>query len=104
MKLPSFRHVLGSLRILKRRSTELGQPGLAVWTRAGEAVAHDVSRTVSALAHQNECTQRELADRIRDIVADRKVTPQELAQLQRMPAALITGAERSHDIGEVIQL
>jgi hypothetical protein len=97
----ALRSILGAFRITRRRALEAGQPGITVWTDAGERAAQEVGRAVVDLAHRNECAEHEAARRLREMVADGKIDPQELAELQRLPANLEACAERDHDIGEI---
>jgi hypothetical protein len=97
-----LRQLVGILRILSIRARDLGQPGLRVWTESGARLTARIGRDVSDLAHKNEVILRDWAARIRGILADGKVTPAEVAELERVPAALTDCAERSQDISEVV--
>lgn len=96
--------VIGAFRILRKRAGELGQPGLRVWSDAGERAAAKVASEVSAAAHANECDESDLAQRLEQMAADGKVDAVEFKQLLRMPSRMKRCAERSHEIGEAVQL
>ncbi len=98
---PTFRHVVGSFRIIRRRAVEVSRPGLAMWADAGERAAVGVSTRVRDTAHRAEVTAREIVAKLRRILADGKVTPKEIAELKAMVPEAERVAEHCHDTTEV---
>lgn len=79
---PSLRNVLGSLRILRRRADEVGQPGLATWARAGEVAAVGVAASVRDTAYRAETGALSLAAELDAMTADGVITRDELGRLR----------------------
>jgi hypothetical protein len=98
----SFRSIIGSFQILRRRAREVGNPGLAVWADAGERAAVDVQSTVRDGAHRAETEAREIEREMRDILADGKVSRTEVRTLKRLEVRVRGVAEVAHDVGEVV--
>lgn len=101
MKL-SFATIFGSLRILRRRAVEVGQPGLAGWADAGERAAVCVQASVRDQAHQAEVGALGIETSLREILADGKVTPAEVRRLKGLAPRVRSVAEKCHDVGEVV--
>ena len=95
---------LGALRILDQAVRKIGQPGMTLWTSAGEKALADAASEVRDLAHRNEVTEGNLAGQIRAMLADGKIDESELRALKAVPATLVRCSERSHDITEVVSL
>lgn len=103
LRRPSLRDVLGSLRILRRRADEVGQPGLATWARAGEAAAVQIADTVRSDAYSAETRALSLAQELEAITADGVITRDELGRLrtQLAPSARRI-ADTCHTLGETV--
>lgn len=95
--------VIGSLRILHRRSAEVGQPGLGLWAEAGEQAALAVSTKITALAHANESEEVELERELAAILADGQVSRAECRRLRAMLPRLKRLEDRDHDITEEVR-
>lgn len=101
----SFRAIFGAFRVLRRRSAEVGQPGLMVWTDAGERAARLAANTVRDAAHKDETLDREAAREIAAGLAglaDGRVDATDLAHLAKAARLTQQSAEIAHDIGEVV--
>lgn len=96
-----LRQVLGSLRILSRRSREVGRPGLATWADAGEAAALAVAVIVRDTAHRAELRSLSLADELDVMLADGVIDLDEQRRLTLAPARVRQIAADCHDISEV---
>lgn len=105
MKLPTFRAVIGSFRILRQRSRDVGQPGLGVYADAGEQAAEQIGRTVSTKAHADEVADLEAASAIDAGLAglkDGRVDPEDVAHLERAGRLVRRSAGLAKEIGEVV--
>ena len=96
----SFRSIFGSLRILRRRSNEVGRPGLTIWADAGERAATTLQVRIRDEAYCDEqCdaeAEKDLEEALRDGLDDRDLplVKKALRNVRRSKAA----AQR---IGEV---
>lgn len=98
----AMKSIFGAFRMLRRRANELGQPGLSIWTDAGERAAGEVGAAVRDLSHRAETRSISLADEIRGMVADGSIDAAELKRLRVAPDRLRQVADDCHDIGEVV--
>lgn len=101
--MSAFRNALGALRLAGRRAAAAGQPGLTVWTAAGERELAAMGATVRDGAHRAEIGSLEIEEQLRGIVADGKITRRELAELARLTGAVHRVAEECHDLGETVK-
>ena len=100
--MSALRRVLGSFRLLRRRTAEVGQPGLQIWADCGTRAALDVQTSVRAGAHRAEVGALAVEGALRDVLSDGRVTPSEIARLKRLLPQTHRLAEGCHDLGEVV--
>lgn len=67
---------------------------------AADVEAHEAEQGRKAYA--NECTQRILAEKLRAILADKRVDASELTDLEKIEAQITACAEQAHDIAEAL--
>lgn len=98
----TLRHVIGAFRVIRRRSHEVGQSGLATWSDAGESAALAVSTTVRDTAHRGELRALSLAEEIKAMVADGEITAVEMGRLRLVSDSARRIADDCHALGEVV--
>lgn len=101
--MSAYRRVIGSFRLLRRRTAEVGHPGLSVWTDCGERAAVEVGVSVRDGAHKAELGALSIEDRLRGIMADGQVSKAELVELGRLASSAHRVAEQCHDNGEAVK-
>ena len=99
---PRLSSVLGAFRILRKRSHEVGRPGLAVWADAGERAAVAMQAKVRDESHRAEIGALSLEQELKEIIADGQITADEQRRLMMMPARLHRVAEQAHEVSEVV--
>lgn len=94
-------HVLGAFLLLGRRARELGRPGLATWTEAGERAAVAIRDEVRDGAHAAEVGALSLAEELRAMIADGEIDADELGRLRLAPERALRIADTCHELGEI---
>ncbi len=101
----TLRAIIGAFRLTRRRASELGVPGVAVWSDAGEAAAVGLGARVAKLAHADEVADLEAAKEI-DAgmagLADGHASAADLAHFERAARLTRKSAELAHDLGDSV--
>lgn len=87
--------------MLGRRSVEVGRPGLATWSDAGESAASSVRVDVRDTAHRGETRALSLAEELKVMLEDGEITPAEFGRLRLVPDKARRIADDCHHLGEI---
>ncbi len=97
----TMRSVRGAFALLRRRAVALRQPGLTVWTEAGDRAAAGVGAAIRDGAHRAEVGAGEVERTLAAVLADGKISPGEIKQLFAVKRQVGRVAAECHDLGEV---
>lgn len=98
----AWKQIRGAFRILRRRSIEVGQPGLRIWSDAGERATEQLGNALRDTAHRAECSVVIMRTDLLEMLADGKIDATEFRRLVKMPRVMSKVADDCHDLGEVV--
>lgn len=96
--------VAGAFRTLSARVEALHQYGLTLWTAAGEKALVAFASSTRDASHRAEVMASEIEHELGQVVADGKVTADEMNELRKVLNQVKRIKEETHDLGEAVKL